>query len=269
MAIAPAVRRPAPGSPAAPGQPLLEVSGLSRRFGDRLVLDGVDMAARAGEVTAILGPNGSGKSTLMRCTVRLIEPSSGTVRVAGQELTTLDDRRLQQARRSIAMVFQSANLVRRRTALANAASGALGGLGGLRVACGHLPRAALELGLRNLVRVGMAEVALQRAETLSGGQAQRVAIARALTQQPRVLLADEPVASLDPDATEEVMALLRSLAVDEGMAVVCVLHQPELARWHADRIVGLRAGRVVVDSPAAEVDDAALTRLYRGLGVPA
>ncbi|HEY2705796.1 MAG TPA: ATP-binding cassette domain-containing protein, partial [Candidatus Dormibacteraeota bacterium] len=163
MAIAPAVRRPAPGSPAAPGQPLLEVSGLSRRFGDRLVLDGVDMAARAGEVTAILGPNGSGKSTLMRCTVRLIEPSAGTVRVAGQELTTLDDRRLQQARRSIAMVFQSANLVRRRTALANAASGALGGLGGLRVACGHLPRAALELGLRNLVRVGMAEVALQRA----------------------------------------------------------------------------------------------------------
>jgi phosphonate transport system ATP-binding protein len=270
MAVAPAVQRQAQGAPAAAGRPLLEVSGLSKRFaGGRLVLDGVDLVAREGEVTAILGPNGSGKSTLLRCIVRLVEPTSGTVHVAGQELTALSDRRLQEARRTIAMVFQSANLVRRRTALANAASGALGGLGGVRVACGHLPREALELGHRNLVRVGVAGVALQRAETLSGGQAQRVAIARALTQRPRVLLADEPVASLDPDATEEVMALLRSLAVDEGLAVVCVLHQPELARWHADRIVGLRAGRIVVDSRAGEVDDAALARLYRGLAAPA
>ncbi|HEX3605693.1 MAG TPA: phosphonate ABC transporter ATP-binding protein [Candidatus Dormibacteraeota bacterium] len=265
MAIAPAVHRPAPRGGAEAGRPLLEVRGLTKRFdGGRVVLDGVDLVARRGEVTAILGPNGSGKSTLLRCTVRLVEPSAGTVWIDGEELTALSDRRLQEARRAIAMVFQSAHLVRRRTALANAASGALGSLGGLAVACGRLPREALELGHRNLVRVGVEHVARQRAETLSGGQAQRVAIARALSQRPRVLLADEPVASLDPDATEEVMVLLRSLAADEGMAVVCVLHQPELARWHADRIVGLRAGRIVVDAPATEVDDAALTRLYRG-----
>src|SRR3982074_231109 len=141
MAVAPAVNRQAQGSPVAAGGPLVEVSGLSKRFaGGRLVLDGVDLVAREGEVTAILGPNGSGKSTLLRCIVRLVEPTSGTGHVAGQELTALSDRRLQEARRTIAMVFQTANLVRRRTALANAASGALGGLGGVRVACGRLPR---------------------------------------------------------------------------------------------------------------------------------
>jgi ABC-type phosphate/phosphonate transport system ATPase subunit len=113
MAVAPAVQRQAQGSPAAAGRPLLEVSGLSKRFaGGRLVLDGVDLVAREGEVTAILGPNGSGKSTLLRCIVRLVEPTSGTVHVAGQELTALSDRRLQEARRTIAMVFQSVNLVR-------------------------------------------------------------------------------------------------------------------------------------------------------------
>ncbi|HEY2702992.1 MAG TPA: ATP-binding cassette domain-containing protein, partial [Candidatus Dormibacteraeota bacterium] len=175
-----------------------------------------------------------------------------------------------RARRQAAMVFQQVLVVRRRTSLENVAFGALGELPLRRSLSTKLFPAELKArALDSLDRVGLAEYASQRAGTLSGGQAQRVAIARALTQQPRVLLADEPVASLDPDATEEVMALLRSLAVDEGMAVVCVLHQPELARWHADRIVGLRAGRVVVDSPAAEVDDAALTRLYRGLGVPA
>ena len=265
MAVVSALGRPKPGSAASAGEPLLEVRGLCKRFADGTVgIDAVDLVARGGEVTAILGPNGSGKSTLLRCAVRLVEPTSGTVRVAGQELTALTDRRLQEARRAVALVFQNANLVRRRTALANAASGALGSLSGPAVALGRLPRESLELGLRNLVRVGVAHVALQRAETLSGGQAQRVAIARALTQQPRVLLADEPVASLDPDATEDVMGLLRSLAVDEGLAVVCVLHQPDLARWHADRIVGLRGGRIVVDAAAAEVDDAVLARLYRG-----
>jgi phosphonate transport system ATP-binding protein len=265
MAVVSALGRPKPGSAASAGEPLLEVRGLCKRFADGTVgIDAVDLVARGGEVTAILGPNGSGKSTLLRCAVRLVEPTSGTVRVAGQELTALTDRRLQEARRAVALVFQNANLVRRRTALANAASGALGSLSGPAVALGRLPKDSLELGLRNLVRVGVAHVALQRAETLSGGQAQRVAIARALTQQPRVLLADEPVASLDPDATEDVMGLLRSLAVDEGLAVVCVLHQPDLARWHADRIVGLRGGRIVVDAAAAEVDDVVLTRLYRG-----
>ena len=265
MAVVSALGRPKPGSAASAGEPLLEVRGLCKRFADGTVgIDAVDLVARGGEVTAILGPNGSGKSTLLRCAVRLVEPTSGTVRVAGQELTALTDRRLQEARRAVALVFQNANLVRRRTALANAASGALGSLSGPAVALGRLPRESLELGLRNLVRVGVAHVALQRAETLSGGQAQRVAIARALTQQPRVLLADEPVASLDPDATEDVMGLLRSLAVDEGLAVVCVLHQPDLARWHADRIVGLRGGRIVVDAAAAEVDDVVLARLYRG-----
>src|ERR1700756_1226127 len=174
MAVVSALGRRNRGSAASAGEPLLEVRGLCKRFADGTVgIDAVDLVARGGELTAILGPNGSGKSTLLRCAVRLVEPTSGTVRVAGQELTTLTDRRLQEARRAGPLVSQTANLVRRRTALANAASGALGSLSGPAVALGRLPKDSLELGLRNLVRVGVAHVALQRAETLSGGQAQR------------------------------------------------------------------------------------------------
>ena len=263
MAVVSALGRPKPGSAASAGEPLLEVRGLCKRFADGTVgIDAVDLVARGGEVTAILGPNGSGKSTLLRCAVRLVEPTSGTVRVAGQELTTLTDRRLQEARRAVALVFQNANLVRRRTALANAASGALGSLSGPAVALGRLPKDSLELGLRNLVRVGVAHVALQRAETLSGGQAQRVAIARGLAQRARVLLADEPVASLDPEAAEDIMKLLRRLAREDNLAILCVLHQIELAHTYADRVVGIRDGRRAFDLPRAQLSREQMRGLY-------
>jgi phosphonate transport system ATP-binding protein len=227
-------------------------------------LDGISLDFHKGEFIVLIGLSGSGKSTLLRCINRLVDPTSGTVTFDGADVTRAKGTELRRIRRRIGMIFQQFNLVKRSSVFTNVLAGRLGYRTTWRTIAGRPTRDDVALAFENLGRVGIVEKAFGRADALSGGQQQRVGIARALMQRPELMLADEPVASLDPDATEEVMVLLRSLAADEGMAVVCVLHQPELARWHADRIVGLRAGRIVVDAPATEVDDAALTRLYRG-----
>jgi len=152
--------------------------------------------------------------------------------------------------------------VRRRTVLANVATGALGRHYTLRTVFGGLPPAELQAARGHLAEVGLADLAEQRAGTLSGGQAQRVAIARALAQRPRVLLADEPVASLDPEAAEEIMRLLQRLARSENIAVLCVLHQVELAYAYADRVIGIRGGQSVFDLPCSQVSREAVHRLY-------
>jgi phosphonate transport system ATP-binding protein len=211
----------------------------------------------------VLGANGSGKSTLLRCIVRLIEPTSGSIRVLGRDFVSLRGKELREARRSVAMIFQTANLVRRRSALANVASGALGRHHDLFTALGRLPRQELLNAGALLDRVGLLHLAHRRADTLSGGEAQRVAVARALAQQPRMLLADEPVASLDPEAAEDVLLLLSRLATDDGLGVLCVLHQPELALRHAQRIVGLRQGRVAFDATTTQADPRVIGELYR------
>lgn len=242
--------------------PLLEIHGLCKRYPNgTTALDGVDLTVRAGELVALLGPNGGGKSTLLRCVVRLTEPDAGTVRVAGVELASLRGARLRAARTRVAMIFQRSCLVGRRSALDNVASGALGRHRGPRTALGLLPAAERAEAAELLDRMGLAGVAGQRADTLSGGQAQRTSIARALAQRPGVLLADEPLAGLDPDASAATAALLAELAHRDRLAVLCVLHQPELAARHADRIVALRAGRVVLDAPAAQVSADVLRRL--------
>lgn len=260
------VAAPRPATPAAGVAPevRLAVRGLGKRWpsGTQALAD-VDLDVRAGELVVVLGANGSGKSTLLRCLVRLADPSAGSVHVDGEDLATLSGPALRSARRTMGFVFQKPSLVGRRTALANVASGALGRLRGPASRLGRFPRAEWEPALAGLRRVGVADVAFQRADTLSGGQAQRVAIARALRQAPRVLLADEPVASLDPEAARGVMELLRDLAANDGLAVLCVLHQPELALRYADRIVGLRAGRVRFDRAAGDVVRTECDGLYR------
>jgi phosphonate transport system ATP-binding protein len=245
-----------------PDGPLLAVSGLAKRYPNgTAALRGVDLAVHAGELVALLGPNGSGKSTLLRCVVRLATPDAGSVRVAGTELARLRGAALRSARAEVGLIFQRSSLVRRRSARDNVAAGALGRYRGPATALGRLPGPERVRAGRLLDRVGLAGVAEQRADTLSGGQAQRCAIARALAQRPRVLLADEPVASLDPAAASATMRLLAELAHDDGLGVLCVLHQPELARRYADRIVALDTGRVVLDAPAAEVPAARLADL--------
>ncbi len=182
--------------------------------------------------------------------------------MANTGLAGLSGRKLGEARRAVGMIFQSAFLVRRRTALANVATGSLGRHRDLWTALGGLPPDELVVAGELLATLGLLHLAHKRADTLSGGEAQRVAIARALAQRPRVLLADEPVASLDPEAAEDVLRLLERLAARDRLGVLCVLHQPDLALRHAHRIVGLRHGRVVFDAPVSDVDPEAIAALY-------
>ena len=245
------------------GKTLLDVSNLSMRFaGGKQALDGVSLSVKGGEFVTILGSNGCGKSTLLRCVARLYQPSAGEIRVGEYDLARLRGTALRRARMSVAMIFQNANLVRRRSVLANVAAGALGHHTDFWTSLGMLPQQEMRNAQHYLAAVGLAHLGAQRAGTLSGGQAQRVAISRALAQRPKVLLADEPIASLDPHAAEEVMILLRRLASEEGLAVLCVLHQPELAERYSDRVVGIRAGRIDFDLPASQIPGGRVASLY-------
>jgi phosphonate transport system ATP-binding protein len=234
----------------------VSVRGLTKSFGDRLVLDGFDLDVNAGEVVSVLGANGSGKSTMLRCLSGLTRFDAGSVRVAGREV------RSGEHAPEFAMVFQKIHLVPQLSVLENVCAGALGRLS-FRQA--WMPRAfptdVREEAMGCLDRVGLAGRAHDRAGSLSGGQQQRVAVARALCQRAGVLLADEPVSALDPAAAEQVMRLLRSLAGD-GMAVTAVLHQPDLARRHSDRVVGLIGGRIALDTAASGLTDAQVDALY-------
>jgi phosphonate transport system ATP-binding protein len=242
---------------------MLQVKNLCLRYPNgKQALDGVDLTVRAGELVIVLGGNGSGKTTLLRCIARTLAPSSGGVYVGGNDLTSLSGEGLRRARMALAMISQHASLVRRRSVLANVASGALGHYADWLTALGRLPAEELNAAHGYLAEVGLGHLAAQRASTLSGGQAQRVAIARALAQRPSALLADEPVASLDPEAAEEIMNLLKRLAKTDNLAVLCVLHQVELAYGHADRVVGIRDGRVAFDLPKTEVSRDAVRGLY-------
>jgi phosphonate transport system ATP-binding protein len=242
---------------------MLEIRRLSLQYPNgKRALDDFSLRVDSGELVIVLGGNGSGKTTLLRCISRTLQPTAGEVWLAGTELTGLAGEKLRRARLALAMISQYASLVRRRSVLANVATGALGRHMSLWTALGGLPAKELSLARHCLDEVGLAPLARQRAGTLSGGQAQRVAIARALAQKPKVLLADEPVASLDPEAAQEIMRLLRRLAREEDLAVLCVLHQVELAYGYADRVVGIRDGRVAFDLPCAEVSRDAVKRLY-------
>jgi phosphonate transport system ATP-binding protein len=244
---------------------MLRVCNLTMRYPNgTLALAGLNLTVGAGELVAVLGGNGSGKTTLLRCVTRILDPTGGEIWLGNVNLAVLSGERLRQARLPLAMVWQQANLVRRRSALANVASGALGRHGGWWTAFGGFPAEELRAAHEHLDAVGLAAFAGQRAGTLSGGQAQRVAIARALAQRPRVLLADEPVASLDPEAAHDIMRLLRRLAVEQNLAVLCVLHQVELAYEYADRIAGIRAGRIVFDLSCRDLPRDAVRQLYLG-----
>jgi phosphonate transport system ATP-binding protein len=242
---------------------VLQVRGLTQRYPNgKLALADFDIEVGAGELVIVLGGNGSGKTTLLRCIARTLTPTSGEVWVNGADLAPLHGERLRRGRLQLAVVSQQAALVRRRTVLANVATGALGRHSSLWTALGGLPAQEVAAAYGHLNEVGLAHLAGQRAGTLSGGQAQRVAIARSLAQRPRVLLADEPIASLDPEAAEDIMKLLRRLANEENLAVLCVLHQVELAYAYADRVVGIRNGRMAFDLPRAEVSRDSVRRLY-------
>ncbi|HVJ33057.1 MAG TPA: phosphonate ABC transporter ATP-binding protein [Terriglobia bacterium] len=242
---------------------MLEVRGLCLTYPNgKQALNNVNLTVRPGELVIVLGGNGSGKTTLLRCLTRTLQPTAGQVSVNSRDLTGLSGEKLRQARMALALISQHASLVRRRSVCANVASGALGHYSDVLTSLGRLPRSEMETALGYLAEVGLEHLAGQRAGTLSGGQAQRVAIARALAQRPRALLADEPVASLDPEAAEEIMRLLKRLAKDDNLAVLCVLHQVDLAFGHADRVVGIRGGQVAFDLPREELSRDRIRNLY-------
>lgn len=242
---------------------MLRVRGLSLRYPNgTLALADFGLTLAAGEFVVVLGGNGSGKTTLLRCIARTVKPSAGEIWLGDTNLSALEGEKLRRARLALAMVWQHASLVRRRSVLANVATGTLGRHRTFWTALGGLPAAELDQARGHLAEVGLADLAERRAGTLSGGQAQRVSIARALAQRPRVLLADEPVASLDPEAAEEIMRLLQRLARTEHIAVLCVLHQVELAYAYADRVIGIRAGRIAFDLPKSQVSREAVHCLY-------
>jgi phosphonate transport system ATP-binding protein len=218
----------------------------------------VSFAVAEHEFVAVLGPSGAGKTTLFRCIAGLIPPDQGVSRVDGDD----GARRDKSERRQVAVIFQQFNLVSRLTALENVLAGRLGYVPAWRGLLRRFTPADRLMALECLDRVGLLDHAMTRADRLSGGQQQRVAIARALAQRPRLILADEPVASLDPHAADGVMALLKSIARSDGVAILCSLHQVQFARAYADRIIGLSQGRVVLRAAADEVDETALAVLY-------
>jgi phosphonate transport system ATP-binding protein len=227
-----------------------------------VALSGVDLRVPDGETVALIGTNGAGKSTLLRCLVRLIEPAEGAISIGGTEVTGASRRTLREIRQDVGFVFQRFHLIPRLTAFHNVIHGAMGRHGSRCAwpvtAPGGVRRQAMEC----LNRVGLAAFADRRVDTLSGGQQQRVAIARMLMQQPRVILADEPVASLDPASANSVMDLMCAIAAERGVTVIVALHQIDLALRYADRVVGLRNGIVEFDRAAPDCDAAQLDSIY-------
>ncbi|MDO5511754.1 phosphonate ABC transporter ATP-binding protein [Corynebacterium sp.] len=228
----------------------VQMDNVTKDFGGGVRgLDDVTVGFRTGGITVLLGLSGSGKSTLLRHINGLHTPTGGSLRVLGHDVADLKGRELRGLRRDIGVIFQNFNLVGPMTVLENVCTGQLASLRGPRLSLMMYPKKVRREALEKLDRVGLADRAYQRADTLSGGQQQRVAIARALMQHPRILLADEPVASLDPVSSREVIELLQQISAEDNLTVIASLHQVQLAIDFADRIIGLRAGRVVLDQP--------------------
>jgi phosphonate transport system ATP-binding protein len=228
------------------------------------VLRGIDLQFGERGITAIIGPSGTGKSTLIRCINRLVEPTAGEVIFEGENLTALPRAALRAARRRIGMVFQEYNLVERLTVMENLLCGRLGYVSPFKAWLRRYPPADIGRAFELLDTVGLAAHAQARADSLSGGQRQRVGIARAMMQEPRLLLADEPTSSLDPKTSVEIMSLMKSLSETHGFPVIINIHNVELARRFADRVVGMTGGRVVYDGSPAALAEADLKQIYGG-----
>ena len=245
---------------------VFSVHAVSKTFGKRRALDGVSLTVNRGEMVALIGPSGSGKSTLLRSLTgfNVIDADGGVVDLFGQPMQAkgrVSDN-VRQLRARIGFIFQQFNLVGRLTLYTNAALGMLGRIGFWRGLLGLWPAEEQAAVMAALNRVGVADYAGQKASTLSGGQQQRGAIARVLVQRAQAVLADEPVASLDPVSARRVMELLTDLNQRDGLAVLVTLHQVDYALRYCPRVVALKAGRIVYDGPSAGLDRSALVDIY-------
>ncbi|UPY36887.1 phosphonate ABC transporter ATP-binding protein [Sediminicoccus sp. KRV36] len=245
---------------------MLDIEGLTRRFGDVKAVDGVNLSVPAGQFVGVIGRSGAGKSTLLRLINRLAEPSEGRIIFEGRDVTALKGRALRDWRTGCAMIFQQFNLVQRLDVLTNVLIGRLNHRHGMLARLGSLfcqfSAEERAMALAALERFDLLSTALQRADTLSGGQQQRVAICRALMQQPRIILADEPIASLDPRNARTVMDALAQVNSRDGITVLVNLHHLETAREYCTRVIAMQHGRVVFDGAPSQLDAARITQIY-------
>ena len=240
----------------------LEVKNLRAGYAGREILKGVSFQVDADDFFAIIGPSGAGKSTLIRCVNRLVEPTGGQVLFHGVDLLKLDQARLREARRNIGMIFQEFNLIERLSVMDNVLTGRLGYTGTLRSLMRMFTAEDIRKALALLDRVGLGEYVDKRADRLSGGQRQRVGIARALIQNPRMLLVDEPTSSLDPKISREVMGLIREIAREFHIPVLCNIHDVELATEFCTHVIGLQDGVKKFEGRPAELNAQALHEIY-------
>jgi phosphonate transport system ATP-binding protein len=242
---------------------LLEIRDLVKVYqrGPR-ALDGVSLDIQRGEFVVLIGLSGSGKSTLLRCINRLVEPTSGQILFEGEDVTRASSPDLRRIRRRIGMIFQQFNLVKRSSVFANVLAGRLGYRSSWRTISSRPSREDVALAFENLQRVSILEKAYVRADALSGGQQQRVGIARALMQQPQLMLADEPVASLDPATSHSVMKYLEEINKADGITVICSLHFLSLARRYGTWVIALKGGKVAFDGKPADIDEERFKEIY-------
>jgi phosphonate transport system ATP-binding protein len=251
------------GHPSEKARSMLKVENLTKIYdGGIQALDNVSFEVEKGEFLAVIGLSGSGKSTLLRCINRLIEPTEGTITWDGIDITNASQEELRRVRRRIGMVFQHFNLVNRSKVLTNVLAGRLGYVNPALSVVNRFPRADIEKAHAQLARVGLEEKANARADELSGGQQQRVGVARAMMQDPEIMLADEPVASLDPVLAHSIMQYLERINQDDGVMVLCSLHFLDLVHQYADRVIALNEGKLVFEGSPQEIDDAKFKEIY-------
>ena len=242
---------------------MLEIRDLVKVYpSGTKAIDGVSLDIQPGEFVVLIGLSGSGKSSLLRCINRLVEPTSGRIVFDGADVTRASGPELRRIRRRIWMIFQSFNLVRRTSVLSNTLSGRLGYRTTWRTIASRPSADDVIAAFENLGRVGIADKAYARADALSGGQQQRVGIARALMQHPDIMLADEPVASLDPATSHSVMKYLEEINKKDGITVICSLHFLSLARRYGTRVIALKGGRLMFDGQPSEIDEQRFKEIY-------
>ncbi len=243
---------------------MLTIQHLSKTYprGNVRALHNITMQVQRGEFLAVIGLSGSGKSTLLRCINRLVEPTSGTICFNDQDVTRLHGRELRMFRRQFGMIFQQFNLIRRSSVLTNVLCGRLAYTPSWKALFNQFTPADIDLARQNLARVGLEDKIYQRADQLSGGQQQRVAIARALMQQPQCMLADEPVASLDPALSHSVLSYLEQINQQDGITIICNLHFLDLVRRYATRAIALKDGEIVYEGAADGIDDRRFKEIY-------
>lgn len=241
---------------------MLEIKNLTVEYGNFRAIDNVSFTIKDGEFVAVIGSSGGGKSSLMKAINLLVKPKSGSIKIDGEEMTALSSRKLRMKRRKIGFVFQDYNLIDRLSVIENVLTGRLGYKSSLKSLLGIFSKEEYENAEKALEKVGLSEKLFVRGDELSGGQKQRVAIAKALVQEPKIILADEPVASLDVNSSKIIMEYFKEINRVQGITVIINIHDVNIALKYADRVIALKKGKIVFDGKGSEITDDVLKRIY-------